>query len=72
MIYNSIAELPYFEQYKPCIEEVINELELENSYRADNGTFHSNNISILDSSRGSIQINRSEITKKKTKEGCKC
>ena len=66
MIYNSIYELPFFDQYRLKDEDIIGELELENNGAEKNG----NNLSILDSSRGTIQINRSEI---KTKgNNCKC
>jgi hypothetical protein len=71
MIYSSIAELPFFEQYKTPGDEdqILNQLEFENSER--NSGVSGNNLSILDSSRGNIQINRSEITEKKKPE-CKC
>ena len=69
LIYTSVAELPFFEQFKYTIEDIqiLNELEIENS---ENNSGSSNNLSILDSSRGTIQINRSEIVEKK--RDCKC
>jgi hypothetical protein len=69
LIYNSVAELPFFEQFKVGNNEdllILEELENENSEKNVNG----NNVSFLDSSRGSIQINRSEIVQKK--RDCKC
>jgi hypothetical protein len=81
MIFASIAELPFFEQFKiEKNEDLVNELgiiifytnlEIENSDH--NLSKQSNNLSILDSSRGTIQFNRSEIINKKINNGqCKC
>jgi hypothetical protein len=65
LIYNSISELPFFDQYRNPTEDIISELEMEN-----NGTDRGNNSSFLDSSRASIQINKNEIIKKK--KNCSC
>lgn len=67
LIYTSVAELPFFEQFKSNNEDIdiFNELEYENSEKGVD-----NNLSIIDSSRGTIQINRSEIVEKK--KVCKC
>lgn len=72
MIYTSIAELPFFDQYKIGGDDdlqlqILNELEMENSENKAGGT----NLSILDSSRGNIQINRSEFISKNDNK-CKC
>ena len=71
LIYTSVAELPFFEQFKVSHEDVqiFNELENENSEK-NTGSSGANNLSILDSSRGTIHINRSEIVEKK--RDCKC
>jgi hypothetical protein len=57
LIYNSISELPFFDQYRNPTEDIISELEMEN-----NGTDRGNNSSFLDSSRAII----------KKKKNCSC
>jgi hypothetical protein len=64
-IYLSIANLSFFDQYDIKPEDLLSEIEKENGDKESK-----NNLSILDSSRGTIQIHRSEITPKK--ELCKC
>jgi|LauGreDrversion4_2_1035121.scaffolds.fasta_scaffold1602742_1 hypothetical protein len=72
MVYSSIAELPFFENLK--IEDVITELEQENSQQNKDTNSSQlgigQNSSILDSSRGTMQFNRSEIIQKKNKCNC--
>ena len=67
MVYTSLSELPFFEPYRENNEEFFNELEIENTRRDDTNR---NSLSILDSSKGNMQINRSEIIEKKKKCDC--
>jgi len=60
MFYSSVAVLPFFEPFNSTLEQIVKELELENSEKDAK-----NNLSIIDSSRGSIQIHRSEITSRR-------
>lgn len=60
MFYSSVAVLPFFEGYNVTLEQIVKEMELENSEREGK-----NNLSIIDSSRGSIQIHRSQITSRR-------
>jgi hypothetical protein len=60
MFYSSVAVLPFFEGYNINMEQIVKEMEVENSEKDGK-----NNLSIIDSSRGSIQIHRSEITSRR-------
>ncbi len=56
MFYSAVGVLPFFEQFDLGLEQIVKELEAENSEKDGK-----NNLSIIDSSRGSIQIHRSQI-----------
>ncbi len=60
MVYSSVACLPFFESFQLELSQIVAELEVQNTSREGK-----NNLSIIDSSRGSIQIVRSEIVNRK-------
>ena len=57
MFYSAVGVLPFFESFELGLEQIVKELETENSEKDGK-----NSMSIIDSSRGTIQIHRSQIT----------
>jgi hypothetical protein len=67
MLYHSITQLPFFENFKTIRgEDLVGELEFEN-----NDT-KLNNESIINSSRNEIQIKNGESSRPKNGNKCKC
>lgn len=77
MLYTSVADLPYFEQFNDDLEKVVCEMEINNTSVVDNMNTNRTNLSILEQSKGSIHFTRLDNktfteTEEKEKKKCNC
>ena len=59
MLFSSIADLPYFEQYHEDVEKIIADLENDNNFDTNNNTNRST-LSILEQSKGGLRFYKDE------------
>ena len=62
MLFSSIADLPYFEQYHEDVEKIIADLENDNNFDTNNNTNRST-LSILEQSKGGLRFYKDEQNK---------
>ena len=77
MLFTSVANLSYFEQFNETIDNIVKEMEKDINY-ADFHTHRSSNFSIIEMAKGSLGFNedgkndQDEILMNKNKLKCKC
>lgn len=69
MVYTSVGDLPYFDQFNDDLEKVECNMELNNNTSTDDSI--TTNRTILDQSKGSLRFSRMKTpTEKKRKMQC--